>query len=327
MTRPLKTVVIGTGKLSTKRIYPYLPSAGMTLTACAARHLDHAEEKCALYGGRPYTNWKDMIEQENPEAVIACVGPELHYEAAGFCIKRGIPVYTEKPPAPSAAHVEALLAAAREQKSLCMTGFKKRYSASYIKAKEWLQQFPASRWQCFSVDWYAGKFDLELLPPETVLLDFGIHALDLVTWLFGPAEKVAALRRGWDSFAVTVKMESGVIGTLTFSDHRSFEFPGEETEITVAGGNAMTIHNSSSWRMLQDGRPAQWYEPPTCLAGGDSGYNTGMLRELEVFAEQVRSGATSTDNLETSLSALRLYDAVKASVESDGAWVGVTSAR
>lgn len=168
------------------------------------------------------------------------------------------------------------------------------------------------------IDWYAGKFDLNRNPLETVLLDFGIHAIDLATWLFGPAEKVAALAKGWDRFAISLKMACGMIGTLTISDQRSFAFPAEETEITVVGGHAMSIHNSTSWRILSEGQPTEWFEPPTCLAGGDSGYNTGMLKELEVFADLVRGGRAPTNNLATSRGSMRLYDAILRSVRRGG---------
>ena len=318
MEKILKTALVGTGNLSTSRIYPYLSTAGMKVQAVAARNFDHAEEKCALYGGRPYTDWQEMIAQETPDVVIACVGPELHYEAARFCIERNIPIYTEKPPASNAVQMAELIKLATRHQSFCMTGFKKRYSACYKRAKQWLNTFAVSDWECFSMDWYAGKFDLDRNPKETVLLDFGIHAIDLVTWLFGPAEKIAAFAKGWDSFAITLKMTSGMIGTLTFSDHRSFAFPGEETEITISGGNAMSIHNSTSWRIQKDGCPVEWFEPPTCLAGGDSGYNTGMLKELEVFADCVRRGDAPLENLETSLHTLRLYDAITLSVKKGG---------
>jgi len=290
----------------------------MKVQAVAARNMAHAEEKCALYGGNPYTNWQKMIEQEVPDAVIACVGPELHHAAARFCIERKIPIYTEKPPAANAAQVAELNELAARHQSFCMTGFKKRYSACYKRARQWLNGFVVPDWECFSMDWYAGKLDLDRHPKEMVLLDFGIHAIDLVTWLFGPAEKVAAFAKGWDSFAVTLKMTNGMIGTLTFSDHRSFEFPGEETEITLAGGHAMSIHNSTSWRILREGRPVEWFEPPTCLAGGDSGYNTGMLAELEVFAGCVRRGETPMENLETSHHTFRLYEAIMHSIEKGG---------
>ncbi len=151
-----------------------------------------------------------------------------------------------------------------------------------------------------------------------MLLDFGIHAIDLVTWLFGPAEKVAAFSKGWDSFAITLKMANGVVGTLTFSDHRSFAFPAEETEITVAGGHSISIHNSTTWRIQQAGQPSEWFESSTCLASGDSGYNTGMLEELKVFADTVRQGEAPLENLETSLQTMVLYDAIKRSVQNGG---------
>ena len=315
----LHVAMIGTGNLSTRRIYPYLSSAGMKVKAVCARHLDHAASKCALYGGSPYTDWEEMITRETPDAVIACVGPQLHYDVARYCLERNIPVYTEKPPAVNAAQIEDLIRLARTHRSFCMTGFKKRYSDCYQRAKQWLDGFSRSAWECFSIDWYVGQFDLDRNPKETVLLDFGIHAIDTVSWLFGPAEKVAALSKGWDSFAIALKMANGMVGTLTISDHRSFEFPGEETEITIADGHAMSIHNSTSWRILKAGQAVEWYEPPTCLAGGDSGYNTGMLRELEIFADTVRRGKSPLENLETSHLTMRLYEAIRQSAQNDGA--------
>ena len=148
MQKILKTALIGTGKLSTRRIYPYLGTAGMKVQAVAARSLDHAEEKCSIYGGVPYTDWRQMIEREDPDAVIACVGPELHYEAARFCIERDIPIYTEKPPASNAAQVEALIQLATSHQSLCMTGFKKRYAACDKRAKQWLDEVPEASRRC-----------------------------------------------------------------------------------------------------------------------------------------------------------------------------------
>lgn len=324
MEKILKAALIGTGNLSSKRIYPYLSTAGMKVQSVAAKHLINAQKKCDLYGGHPYDNWQEMVEREKPDVVIACVGPELHFEASKFCIKRNIPIYTEKPPATNANQIRELVNLAEKNNSLCLTGFKKRYSNCYQRARLWLSEYSVSTWECFSIDWYVGKFDLEQNPKETVILDFGIHAIDLITWLFGPTEKVVAFAKGWDSFAVNLKMINGMVGTLTFSDHRSFEFPGEETEITVAGGNAMSIHNSISWKIQKQGEPTEWFEPPTCLAGGDSGYNTGMLKELEVFADLVRQGENSLENLQTSYYTMLLYDAIMLSVNNDGKVVSLS---
>jgi predicted dehydrogenase len=189
MNRIVNTALIGTGQLATRRIYPYLSSAGMKVAAVAARHRAHAEEKCALYGGRPYTDWRAMIAQEEPDAVIACVGPDLHYAAARFCLARRTPIYTEKPPAARADQVQELIELAQDHQALGMTGFKKRYSACYLRARKWIHSFAVSDWECFSIDWYAGPFDLDANPRETVLLDYGSNRRP--AW---PAETPAIIR-------------------------------------------------------------------------------------------------------------------------------------
>ncbi|MDA3958295.1 hypothetical protein [Oceanispirochaeta sp.] len=53
MNQVLNIVIVGTGRLSTKRIYPYFRPAGMKFLAVCSRHRENAVLKCALTGGMP----------------------------------------------------------------------------------------------------------------------------------------------------------------------------------------------------------------------------------------------------------------------------------
>jgi len=59
----------------------------------------------------------------------------------GMAAERGIPVYTEKPPAATAADALSVARVAAETGTLCTTAFKKRYAVAYARAKEWLADF------------------------------------------------------------------------------------------------------------------------------------------------------------------------------------------
>ncbi|MBO9608815.1 MAG: Gfo/Idh/MocA family oxidoreductase [Paenibacillaceae bacterium] len=311
----LNIAVIGCGALASKRIYPYLAAAGGKLVGVCDLDLDKAKEKAYLYGGTPYGDAEEMAERERPDAVIVCIGPEQHHALATVLMRRGIPVYTEKPPAPSAQEALELARLSRETGVLCTTAFKKRYNHAYSRAKQWLGGFDAGQYVSLSVD-YASDFYHNTVPRNEFLLDFAIHLIDVTAYLFGDAEQVCSFAKGKDAYAVSVKFRSGAVGSLSFNDARSFTVPTEEVELSVAGGNFMTIHNSSVWRITENGKPSEWREPPTFVSGGDSGYDTGHFAEIADFFAAVKEGRTTRSNIYESYKTMVLYEAIKRSAET-----------
>ena len=78
----------------------------------------------------------------------------------------------------------------------------------------------------------------------------------------------------------------------------------------------MTLHNSSTWRITEGGKPAEWREPPTFTSSGDSGNDTGHLAELVDYVDALRDGRKTTrSNIYESYKSLVLYEAIKLSAE------------
>lgn len=75
----------------------------------------------------------------------------------------------------------------------------------------------------------------------------------------------------------------------------------------------MTVTNSSSWRIMADGTPTEWREPPTTVSSGDSGNDTGHLAEIVAFIEAIKSGATTRSNIYESYKSMEIYEAILAS--------------
>ncbi len=74
--------IIGTGSLSTKRIYPYIGAAGGSIAGVCALHEENARRNAQRFGGNAYTDINRMLEKEKPDGVIICIGPEQHSEIA-----------------------------------------------------------------------------------------------------------------------------------------------------------------------------------------------------------------------------------------------------
>ena len=65
------------------------------LAACA----DVIPERAGRYGCAAYTDWQKMLDETRPDAVHLCTPHYLHPIMAAEAARRGIAVFTEKPPA------------------------------------------------------------------------------------------------------------------------------------------------------------------------------------------------------------------------------------
>lgn len=318
MTSPFPRIcTVGAGALSTNRIYPYIGVAGAQLVGVCDLNQTKAERNATLFGGTAYDDVAKMLTAEKPDGVIVCIGPSQHARIAKQVMEAGIPVYTEKPPAPSATDALTVAMVSKKTGVLCMTAFKKRYSVAYDTAKKWLSKFHEDQHLSISVDYCSAHYANDPANERSIfLLDFGIHIIDLVSYLMGDVAEVCAYTRDGHAYAVSLRFVTGAVGTLNLTDGRSFKIPTEEVELTVAGGNFMTIHNSSSWRATEDGTACEWREPPTFVSSGDSGYETGHLAEIQEFLAAVQGGTTPRSVIAESYKSMVLYEAIRDSSAS-----------
>jgi len=310
-----RIAVVGAGSLSTRRIYPYIGAAGGQLVGVCDLDRDKAECNARRFGGNAYTDMAAMLDAETPDAVIVCIGPEAHAELAPLVMRRGIPVYTEKPPAPTASAALKVARVSRETGVLCTTAFKKRYATAYNRAKQWIQQFPPEDLLQITVVRASGPYRNDS-PRTDLLLDFEIHMIDLVGYLFGDAARVFAMAKGRDAYSICIEFANAAVGSLNVNDGRSFQVPTEQVEITARGGHAMSIANSSSWRIVQDNQCCEWREPPTFTSAGDSGLDTGHLAEIVDFFEAIRQRRTTRSDIYESYKSMVLYEAIRQSAQT-----------
>jgi len=316
--------IVGAGRHATRRIYPYIGAAGGQLVGVCDLDAERARRNARRFGGSPYADVDAMLDAESPDAVMICIGPAAHAELAVKVMRRGLPVYTEKPPAPDAATALQVARMSAETGRLCTTAFKKRYALAYERARQFIESAGSGGLLSLSVLHACGRYD-NRTPRSDLLLDFGIHGIDLLGYLGGDVTRVFAFTADFHAYAVSLEFAGGAVGTYSLNDGRSFQVPTEEVEITLSGGSHMTVHNSSQWRVTNEGAPAEWREPPTFVAGGDSGNDTGHLAEIVDFLAAVAEGRTTRSNIYESYKSMVLHDAIRESART-GKVVEVTYA-
>lgn len=318
--------IIGAGSLSSNKIYTslkFIPEA--KLTAVCDLDENKARRNAEKFGaGHVFTDMDKMLDlRDMLDAVIICIGPEQHAQLAPKVLKAGLPVYTEKPPAPDAESALKVARIANETGLLCMTAFKKRYTPIYVKMKQQMatERFgkPTMLVMQRSCSLYANTN-----PRNSFILDFCIHLLDLAPWLMGKVVSVNALSPEPNTWAIQMKFESGAIGSIAFSAHGSFANPDEQVAIYGEKDAIIMARDGHSLTFIHDGVYHTLYQLNFTTAGQEGLRESGFLPEIQTFVRSVATGDRSMvqSDIASSYCSMLLHDSIVKSAKI-GNWVNL----
>ncbi len=242
MTSPTARVAfVGCGTHSTNNLYPMLKYTRARLDAVCDLDRGLAERNARVFGGESvYTDAGRMLAERRPEGVFVVGPPELHYRVAREALGMGIPVFVEKPPAPTLAQARELAALARARGTFLMCGFMKRHGMTYRKVRELITSgklVPAA----LRINYSHGTWSSDI---SGVLPIMSIHAIDLAISLFGDVRTVqSALYASGKAYslAVTLTFESGRWAQLTLDASQPRIQERLELSGTMDGGNALVV--------------------------------------------------------------------------------------
>src|SRR5204862_8362881 len=88
--------------------------------------IDEARARELAGSGAAYTDWRELLERETPDAVFVCTPPMLHRDAVVEALARRIHVYLEKPIARGLDDAKAIMQAAEESAAVRAVGYQWR---------------------------------------------------------------------------------------------------------------------------------------------------------------------------------------------------------
>ena len=187
------------------------------------------------------TEFSDLLEDAELDAVVIATPVPTHYELARLALESGKHVFVEKPPAMTALEIDELVSIARERNLVLMPGHLLLYHPGIQRVKEMISDSELGDVLCV----YGNRQNLGVIRPyENALWSLGVHDLSVILWLLGeePSEVVA-----YGQDFVQPGIEDVVFCFLRFPSgkvahmHLSWLDPHKMRKMTVVGREKMVV--------------------------------------------------------------------------------------
>lgn len=232
MVRKTRIGVIGLGfGINHARSAAYLPE--VELVSVADLFPERAPAAEAL-GARYYQDFRQMLDKEQLDGVVAAVSNDQHVNVAVECLQRRVPIMLEKPIAATLEEADQIIAASDKYDTPLLIGHHRRFSAFCVKAREMIQSGALGDLTAVSVLWTILKpkdyFDATWRTKKSTgggpLLINTIHDIDdlrymcqrEVTRVYAETSNRARGFEVEDTIGISVRMEGDVLATIATSD-------------------------------------------------------------------------------------------------------------
>lgn len=223
------TVIIGMGRMGRTRYSAMKQIGGFDITGLCDSNL----AVMSGYNEHIYSDWKECIDVEKPKVVFVCTVNSVIPDVVCYALEHGCHVFSEKPPGRSLDDAVKMRDCSLRHPNLVLKyGFNHRYHNSVIEAKSLVESgFLGDVVAARGVYGKAADYDRDEWRNDPniagggILLDQGIHMLDLLMYLVGDFTQIDGFTEKlvWknseseDTAFVTMRTEDGKVATLNSS--------------------------------------------------------------------------------------------------------------
>jgi predicted dehydrogenase len=271
MLDKVRVGIVGTSWWADLMFLPPLTSYELcSVTALCGRNRERADEVAQMYGvPQVFTDYRQMIEQADIDAIFVLTSDESHYEITMAALNAGLHVFCDKPLANNAEHVKTMHETAEAKRVKHMTMYTWHWVPSLIRAKQMVDTGYIGNAFHGNIRFitgfgrgseYAWRFDADLC--NGVAADLGSHAIHLAQWLLGDVKAVSAqlgyhvphegregmsLNKANDSALITLELTGGAGAQITVSSvaHTGI---GERNDVLLCGEHGSI---EAGWRLTE----------------------------------------------------------------------------
>lgn len=316
--------LVGAGAIAQLSHLPaYARIADARITALCDTDLGKARRVAGRYNvPRVTDSFEELAAMEDVDAVDICLPNHLHAPAAIAALEEGKHVLCEKPFSRSSKEAEQMVAAARKQGLVLMSGFNGRFREDAVVLKRFLSEgelgdvfYAKTGWLMQPAGWSGTSWkSKKRYAGGGVLLDLGIQMLDLTLWLLGmpKVDSVSAAAhpkpQGQEletTSSALLRLRGGTTVTLEVSwgllMEKDFAYLNLFGNRGAALLNPLRVHKEMHGGLVN--------VTPSLTAGRQS-YKLSFENEIRHFVECARTGAEPLSSGEDALTLLRLLEAL-----------------
>ena len=343
----MKIAVIGCGHIANAQHIPaYLKNPNAEILYFCDIIPERAEAAVLQYGvGKAVTDYHEVILDPEVEAISVCTPNKMHSEISIAALEHGKNVLCEKPAARSLKEALLMQEAQHRYGKVLNIGVVNRFNVGVNKIKHLIDSgvlgevysvyvsFRAHR----SIPGLGGAFTTKSISGGGVLIDWGVHYLDIVMYCCGDpkiqtvsAETFCRLGNPMRDYTYTYMwagptepngicdVEDGITG-LVRSDGPTVNINGawaqnigiDETYIDFMGdkGGIRYYYNTGKFTLFGTNNG--------CLTKTDFDFEkTSMFEnEINAFIDCIESGEKLPSHIDTNMATVRLLDALYRSAE------------
>jgi UDP-N-acetylglucosamine 3-dehydrogenase len=240
----LRAAVIGVGAMGRNhaRIYADFPT--VELVGIADYDEARAQDVAKRYGGKAYTDYRQLLDEQNPHLVTIAVPTVDHLNTALEVTQRGIHLLIEKPIAFTVAEGLEIVAAAEHAGVKLMIGHIERFNPAVQELKMRLDKGELGR--VFQIDARRqGPFPARIRDVG-VVIDLAVHDVDITRYLSGSevkrvfAETESNVHSRYEDLLIgSLRLNNGIVASLTVN----WLTPTKIRELYVTGEGGMLYVN------------------------------------------------------------------------------------
>lgn len=344
INRTIKMGIIGCGRVAQhyRNVIEMGGIKGLAITACCDTNVRKANEMASAFSSKSYTDYFEMLAQNEFDVVAILTESGKHYEHAKYALEKDLNVIVEKPVALIPEQAYELDKIANERSLFLEAVFQNRYNPAIIKLKEAVDRGRFKkiitagirlRW-CRFQDYYEDGWHGTWYMDGGVINQQCIHHVDVLNWLCGPVKRVVAsstnrlnLLEAEDTMVAAVDFNSGAKGTIeatTAARPEDFEaslsIVGEGGMVTIGG---IALNQIDNWSFVNP-EPGDENIPSKYSQDVPTGYGLGHIPLLKEVVKRIQNGY-SCPSLTASqgADAVVLVHALYSSIEQNG-WVNLS---
>lgn len=281
------------------------------------------------------TRFDDILADDRIDAVVIATPVSTHFPLADAALGAGKHVFIEKPLAASSIEAAALIAKAADMNLVLMPGHTFLYSPAVMMIRDLIATGELGEIYFISTS----RVNLGLHQSDvSVAWDLGPHDFSILHyWLGETPTHASALSRGCiiptipDVAFIDLEFPSGTVAHVELS----WLAPSKLRRTTIVGSRKMIVYDDTSPEPVRVFDSGAELPNPESFGQYKLTYRTGdivsptmeiaepLFREMEDFSTAIRTGSVPRSSAQLGLEVVRMIEAVDASLELDGARVGV----